>query len=227
MTTKVARWQKEGGKEMGQITVDQSHQVVAILITNTAWGEIDFEKTGLQDLVIRNPKEAGRQFTAFLKNGGKMIVGEPKIISIDRTVPFSPAEFLDQGWTIDEQDERSLALTQVDFGKVRLEHMLKRGESLIKGEKKLKRLKKAGHIRLDAKVFQTLWENQALIPESWKEKTYGNTTFIFFDGTILRRPSGRRYVLSLYWNDGQWDWHRNGLEYHWNIYYPSVILAST
>jgi len=57
---------------MGRITIDQSHQVMAVLATNAAWEEIDFEETRLQDLVIRNPNEAGRQFTAFLKNGGRM-----------------------------------------------------------------------------------------------------------------------------------------------------------
>jgi hypothetical protein len=211
---------------MGQITVDQSHQVVATLVTNTTWEEIDFEGAGLQNLVIRNPKEAGRQFTAFLKNGGRVIVGEPRIIPIDRTAPFDPVKWLGQGWTIEEQDKRSLALEQVDLANVRLEHMLKKDESWIKGDEKLKRLKKAGYIRLDAKVFQTFWENQALIPESWKEKTNGNTTFIFFDGTILRDPYGSRYVLYLYWRDGRWHWSCHWLEGCWNVIYPSAVLAS-
>ncbi len=59
---------------MGPITTDQSHQVMATLAVNTDWSEVDFEGSGLQDLVVRNPKEAGRQFTAFLKNGGRMTV---------------------------------------------------------------------------------------------------------------------------------------------------------
>jgi len=59
---------------MGKITVDQSQQVMATLAINTNWEEIDFEGSALQDLVIRNPKEAGLQFTAFLKNGGRITV---------------------------------------------------------------------------------------------------------------------------------------------------------
>ena len=211
---------------MGKITVDQSHQVVATLVTNTAWEEIDFEEAGLQNLVIRNPKEAGRQFTAFLKNGGRVIVGEPRIISIDRTAPFDSVKWLDQGWTIEEQDKRSLSLEQVDLANVRLEHMLKKDESWIKGDERLKRLKKAGYIRLDAKVFQTFWENQALIPESWKEKTNGNTTLIFFDGTILRGPGGNRDVLCLCWHDGRWVWDYRWLEYDWHVNNPSAVFAS-
>lgn len=152
--------------------------------------------------------------------------GEPKIVSIDRTVPFDPVEFLGQGWTIDEQDERSLVLTQVDLTKVQLEHMLKKGENRITGEEKLKRLKKANSIRLDAKVFQTLWENQALIPEAWKQKTNGNTTFVFFDGTILRYPGGDRYVLCLYWIGGRWRWYYFWLGIDWHADNPSAVLAS-
>ena len=159
-------------------------------------------------------------------SGGKMIVGEPKIIPIDRTQPFDPVKSLGQGWTIDEQDERSLALNQVDLANVRLEYMLKKDESWIKGEEKLKRLKKAGHIRLDAKVFQTFWENKALIPEAWKQKIDGNTTFIFFDGTILRNPDGRRCVLGLYWDGGRWDWRYYWLGRGWDVGSPSAVLAS-
>ncbi len=59
---------------MGRITIDQSHGVLATLAMNVNWEEIDFEGARLQDLVIRNPKEAGQQFTAFLKNGGRVIV---------------------------------------------------------------------------------------------------------------------------------------------------------
>lgn len=211
---------------MGQITVDQSHQVVATLVTNTAWEEIDFEGAGLQNLVIRNPKEAGRQFTAFLKNGGRIIVGEPRIISIDRTAPFDPVKLLGEGWRVGEQDERSLGLNQVDLARVRLEHMLRKGEERINGEERLKRLKKAGYVRLDAKVFQTLWEDQTLIPESWKKKTNGNITFIFFDGTIFRYPVGGRFILCLYWGDGRWRWSYDWLESDWDVCHPSAVLAS-
>lgn len=149
------------------------------------------------------------------------------IIPIDRTVPFDPVKLLGQGWKIEEQDERSLALTQVNLADVRLEHMLKKGEDRITGEEKLKRLKKANSIRLDAKVFQTLWENQSLIPETWKQKTKGNTTYVFFDGTVLRCPDGLRCVLYLYWRGGQWYWrYVHWLGVGWGADHPSAVLAS-
>ncbi len=149
----------------------------------------------------------------------------PNILRIDRSVKFDPAKFLGEGWKIDEEDERSLTLAEVDLVQIRLEHMLKDGEDQVRGETKLERLKKAGHVRLDARIFQILWENQNLIPESWKEKTNGNTTFTYFDGTILLSPDGYRYVLYLYWRDGQWHWNVLWLENGWYRHRPSAVLA--
>ena len=167
--------------------------------------------------LIENPKTVQEAlFKAFCS----------RVIQIDRSVPFDPVKLLGQGWTIEEQDECSLALTQIDLANVKLESMLKKDESWIKGEEKLKRLKQAGYIPLDTKVFQTLLENKVLIPESWKEKTNGNTTYIFFDGTVLRGPGGHRCVLYLCWSDGRWRWGCDWLGGDWYVSDPSAVLAS-
>ena len=212
---------------MGLITTDQSHQVMSTLATNVDWKSIDFWASGLQDLIIRNPKEVGRQFTAFLKNGGKVIVGEPKVITINRGC-FNPAKFICDGWSIleDETDTRSTALTKLDLTKVQQVTMLKSGENVVNGKERLKRLKKDGHICLDAEVFLTLRQSQLLIPESWKEKVNGNTRYIFFDGTILRRSDGYRFVLCLYWNDVAWRWLVDWLGNNWDDNDLSAVLAS-
>lgn len=217
---------------MGQITADQSQQVMALLSTNVDWSTIDFEALGLQDSVVRNATEAGRQFEAFLKNGCRLIVGDPKIINIDRTKSFDLA-FIGKDWNIwkgpadgsglegeEEQDTCSMALLKVDLTKVRFETTLKSNETSVTGEERLKRLKKVGHIRLDIKVFQMLWENQLLIPESWKEKGY-----IFFDGTVLRYSNGRRSVLCLYWQGGAWSRSVRWLDGGRSANDPSAVLA--
>ena len=59
---------------MGQITRDQSLAVVSILMTNVDWDSVDFDKAGLQDAVIRDPKGVGARFTAFLRNGARFVV---------------------------------------------------------------------------------------------------------------------------------------------------------
>ncbi|MBI4992129.1 MAG: hypothetical protein HZB99_02825 [Candidatus Harrisonbacteria bacterium] len=207
------------------ITTGQSLNLFSVLANNADWDNLDSDTI---QKIINDPRQAGQQFTAFLKNGGKVLVGEPKILKIDRAKPFDPVAFIGKGWSVvgEDTDARSEALTEVDLSKVRFETMLNPNETSITGEEKLKRLKKAGHIRLDAKVFQTLWENQLLIPESWKEKVNGNIRFIFFDGTVLRYPDGDRYVLCLYWFDGRWHWSCNWLGSDWDVDGPSAVLAS-
>lgn len=190
---------------MGKITIDQSHQVIATLMVNIDWKSIDFKNSGLQDFIARDPKRVGRQFTAFLKNGG-LFFKRPNIIKIDRSVPFDPAIFLSKRTSVKEQDKRALAIAEVDLNNVRLETMLTPGETSVNGEEKLKRLEKAGYIGLDAKVFQTLWENQSLIPEEWKEKTDGKTTFILFNGTVLEHYGGDDFIMGLYWSGDNWCW---------------------
>lgn len=146
-------------------------------------------------------------------------------VKIDRSIPFDPKPFIDDEWTIEEQDERSLALTEIELTEVMFDSTLKRGEKSIKGEDKLKRLKeKTNRIRLDAGIFKTLWENQILIPEKWKKQTNGNMTFIFFDGTILRGFDGERSILYLYWSCGRWDWGYDWLEDDRSADDPSAVL---
>lgn len=226
MTTTTESSSRNQETDMGQITTDQSHSVMATLALNTEWSEIDFEGSNLQELIIRNPKEAGRQFTAFLKNGARLIVNALKVL-INRG-RFNPAEFIGQGWSViaAETDARSIALTELDLTKVQQVTMLKDGETYVKGEEKLKRLKSSDYIRLDADIFLTLWENQHLIPESWKEKVNGNTRYIYFDGTVLRGPSGGRCVLCLYWSVGWWYWRVSWLGYDFDQHNVSAVLAS-
>jgi hypothetical protein len=205
------------------VKIGQSHTAMSILANNADWESID---SNVLQRIIDDPREAGKHFNLFLRNGGRVIIGEPRIIQIDRSKKFDPAEFIGKGWTIEEEDERSLELTELDITNVRFEHMLVEGETWVKGETKLERLKSAGNIRLDAKIFQTLWENQHLIPERWKEKTNGNTTFVCFDGTVLRDPGGYRYILYLDWYGGGWCWNDRWLVSKWDANGPSAVLAS-
>ena len=137
------------------------------------------------------------------------------ILQINRTVPFNPAALLGENWSSVEvdQDERSIVLTEVDLTKVRLETMLKDGESSVSGEEKLKRLISASFIRLDAKVFQTFWENKHFIPEEWKQPIRGKMMGVYFYGTILRDGEDG-FVLYLYWNydRDKWDWQVESLD---------------
>jgi len=104
---------------------------------------------------------------------------------------------------------------------------LEKGEENIKGEDRLKRLKeKTNRIRLDAGIFKTLWENQSLIPEKWKEKTNGIMTSIFFDGTVLKDSVGSCYVLCLEWYN-KWRWCLIWLGCDFDANCLSAVLVSS
>lgn len=159
------------------------------------------------DSIIQNGYEAGEHFTYFVRTTGELIAERRMLrtIKINRDNIFRPAQFLDhEGLEIEEQDKRSIILRTIDSATITLESMLQ-GEAAITGEEHLKRLKQTGHTRLDAKVFQTLWENQHLIPEYWKGAA-NDPKHIFFDGTVLKNQHGR-YVISMYWDkDDRWKW---------------------
>ncbi len=222
---------------MKVVTRGQALEVSARVATQVNWDAIDGDMLQNQ-LIGLTAKEFGERFTIFLKNGGRVIISEPKIINIDRINPFDPVAFIGEGWSIwrgppngdglsgeEVQDERSLKLGEVDLTKIRLETTLKVRETSVAGEEKLKRLIEQGYIRLDAKVLQTLWGNQYLIPEAWKQSANGNMIGTFFDGTILRDSDGGRYVLCLCWFGGQWLWYRHWLEGDWGASSPSAVLA--
>src|SRR3989344_1008330 len=107
------------------------------------------------------------------------------VISIDRSYPFNPEEYLCKGVKIDSEDQRSLALTEIDLSNVQFVSMLKDGELSINGEEKLSRLKASGNILLDAKIFEFLLEHKIRIPPHLEEKVQNQTYYISFDGTGL------------------------------------------
>ncbi|MBI5254481.1 hypothetical protein HY932_01730 [Candidatus Falkowbacteria bacterium] len=203
---------------MGRKAVDvgQSHALMAVLAQNVDWSQLDSD---VVQRIIMAPKESGAQFTAFLRNGGRSAVKGSKVV-IDRSKPFDPVEFIgEKGWSIAEQDERALRFTEVDLNTVLLKTMLEGGESYVVGEEKLRRLKAAEYIRLDAGVFLALWQNPALIPASWQGKA------VFFDGTILLSPGGGRCVLCLFWHGWPWCWGYFGLSSNFSDSRPSAVLA--
>jgi hypothetical protein len=197
--------------------------VMSILANNTEWESLSSEKL-LE--IVDSPEEAGRQFTQFLKS----IFDEVRTIKIDRSKPFKGEKFFpffpdNEWWRIDEEDERSLALTEINLSDVRFEHMFDSKEPfMVSGEMRLERIKKAGYVRLDANIFQILFKNQYLIPEKWKKIESGYIKNIYFDGTIFSNTHGNRYVLSMYWTGRCWGWCPHWLGEN-SMYYSEIFSA--
>ncbi len=199
---------------MKAVTRGQVSEVFA-RVAQIDWSTVDGQV--LQWFIDLPPKDAGRRLTTFFKSIGQSI-------TIDRSSTFDTAGFLGVNWSVAEQDERSLVLTEIDLSKVDFETTLEKGEGSVAGGKRLGRLKDAGHIRLDAKVFQTLLVNPHLIPTSWRKTTSGNITRICFDGTIFRDSDGHRRVLCLYWNGEVWVRDCDFLDTGFPANCPSAVL---
>ncbi len=138
---------------------------------------------------------------------------------------FNPATFIGEGWRI-EEDGVPIGIAEITSVGVRLETMLETDEEYITGEQWLVRLKEANAVRLGAAEFWYLWNNQGQISAAWKKKTKGNTTYVFFDGTVLRDPHGDRCTLCLYWDGSEWRWGVGWLGIDRSAGSPSAVLAS-
>jgi hypothetical protein len=134
---------------------------------------------------------------------------------------FDPALFMGESWSAAEEDERANALAEIDVSAIALVTCLKTSDQLATGEECLRRLKETPDVRLGGRAFLALWENQRLIPETWKEQF----VFVFFDGLILQHRNGNRYALYLSWNDG-WHWYSGWLGNTRTSRNPSAVLAS-
>lgn len=73
---------------------------------------------------------------------------------------------------------------------------------------RIQNLKRNGRIFLDANVFQTLWEDQELIPELWKEKTAnGEIKQIVFAGDFFAEHHNYEkdyFTVPRLWFDKEW-----------------------
>jgi hypothetical protein len=158
-----------------------------------------------QRLIIGNPNLPAAS-AAWLSNECRLSIKGPAALVIDRSKPFDPTRFIGSGWRIVEEDTRALAITEIDFSKVRFDSGLKEGESVIDGEEKLKRLKQLPGIRLDAKTGQTLYEEKGQATLRWLYDTYGIRWFELA-GTVLRYSDGDRCFLCLGRRGvGSWVW---------------------
>lgn len=224
-------------------TIPQLYEVLGILSgrlakEGTPWMKVD--TTRLQERVIKNPDRFAEDFVAFIANDAQLVVGELKSFAINRSAPFNPAKLLGSGWTIwkgpkdgnglegeEEQDARSLSITEVKLSEFSFEHCLKSEESSITGETKVGRLEKdhSHLIRPDAQFVQ------ALLDESGRrtlEYIRVNLKKTWFDitGTVLRSPRGARCILYLSLFVDQWHWHSHPLDGGWYASDPSLVLAS-
>jgi hypothetical protein len=129
--------------------------------------------------------------------------------TIDTSKPWIPDNF-----TLAEN--KSLGKIKWDKKKVSLWLSQEQEKGYIYGETLKNKVKNP----LNSTVLKFLLDNPTEIPNEWKNK------YIYFWGTILQNPNGVRFVLYLFWGDGEWDWMYDWLDSDWGVDNPSAVLAS-
>jgi hypothetical protein len=190
---------------------DQAVDFVGRVGTDTDWNAVNGDTLQrVLEMQRGRSSEFSKRLVAFINNECRFVIKSPSTVIIDRAKPFDPVRFCDVGWEVLSEDRRSLALTEIDFSHVSYEHCIEDGEETITGKEKLKRMKHAGFIRLDAKFAQALYEEPGQVLLRWLYDTFG-ITHMEFAGTELRGSEGNRCFLCLNRHDSSsWD-----QEYHW------------
>lgn len=94
----------------------------------------------------------------------------------------------------------------------------------VKGHKLRTQLQ--GQQTLHPNVLDALYENQHLIPESWKLDEQGRARFIYFWAAGFRDSRGVLFVRCLYWQDGAWGRLCTWFVDRWVVQSPAAVLAS-
>jgi hypothetical protein len=147
--------------------------------------------------------------TVIQKGGDLKAALLPQFLQVFRSLiaKFNPAEFIGNGWYIDQKDEQlPAAPSDIDPKDVVFKNMHRPCEMVLNGEKRLRRHREAGNLCLTADHFFCFWKKREQLPEEWKQTEAGETRYIYFDATILRGPGGDRFALYLCWLGGAWRW---------------------
>jgi len=161
----------------------------------------------------------------FLQRGveGKFGIGDFKIT----TIPFN-SNFIGEGWKAEDPEKKFIS-TEVDLAQAGYVSCLKEGETSIKGEEHLRRLKEGGYKPYGANLFLALWEDwkenkkNCLLERAYRAGIIKN--YIDFpDDIFLFLVGGGRSVLYLSrYDDGRWNWCARWLGNDWDARHVSVV----
>lgn len=230
---------------MSHFTEERTHQLMGAL-----------EAAGFMAKHITKLQKCSRlgDILLFLEGRAEIVVEETPIdcdeynhgdgsmvVTIDRSKPFNPTEFIGEGWSIWrgpadggglegelEQDNRSLAMTEIDLFKIIFfGDDLRSFEAKRTGEERLKHLAGTNLIKLDLGILQSFLDNENRVAVAFnkRDNNNGEVVFYFFDGQTLRNPDGERCTLYLCWNNGEWIWNYDRLSSERRTNSPSVVLA--
>ncbi|MFA6391528.1 MAG: hypothetical protein WCW66_02065 [Patescibacteria group bacterium] len=143
-----------------------------------------------------------------------------------KRLPFNPEQFPGKGWKINNEQVGVRVGDSLDASRIVGKDYLREGELFLNGEERLRRIRNAPDIQLDASDFLALWQEEGHITLRLLYATRG-VSWLSFWGTILCDSSGDHYVLYLCRShDGSW-YRRYRLIYggSWFASDPAGVLA--
>lgn len=180
-----------------------------------------------------------KNFSSILETVGTVVAVATNIFRINRSTPFEPVSLLGSGASFwrgpkdgkglegeIEQDARSMALSEIDLGKIRFKSYIPEGQSLVSGENRIVAIGNEHDIALDPKIGQDLYEEEGQKALHFLHDTTG-VTWMEFLGQPLRDSDGYRYSLVLYRDhDGSWLRSYGCLDNDRDASYPAAVLSS-
>jgi hypothetical protein len=187
-------------------TTGQAFAILGTLAQGVRWERLDMSNDRIQ-AVIRDPTRLSAEFTRFLENNARMVIGTLHVVPINRKKPLSLSMLFGwweaRKWHFINQDERALGFTAIDFTKVRLETFAKDDDlsPFLNDQGVKERLEQVSGIHLDIQVMLKLFAEQHLIPSSWKQYKV-----VWFTGTefMTTKKGSLRYMLGIGWHGGEW-----------------------
>lgn len=124
---------------------------------------------------------------------------------------FNPITFFDDDrWSIDanRSDIRSVVLSEFSPAEIQLLAATHGDKVSVDGNERLRYIQSCeNYLRLDVEIFHTLWINQHIIPDFWKQKISDETGIICFDGSVFKdKRNNHIYVICMFWEDAKWKW---------------------
>jgi hypothetical protein len=206
---------------MSKTNARQLFQLQAVLFNNAK--EIEELDSGCVQAIIDRPEFAGRNFMKFLRNGARAIVGGPMIIKIDRNTPFNVEEYPgNSGWSIVEQDQRSLSITEIDLMKVD-SVPIPGFRAAVDGPTALAQLKKRGIVRWDAGIGQALMNEKDQHSLEWLLNEKGIGVIPLYGTVVSKGKSNCFLALERAYEDeeenrkDQWEWRYCWFDHRTNV----------
>ncbi len=153
-----------------------------------------------------------------------VVRGQAEMTQVTHTIDLDADPLIPyEGWKVEEHRKGGQFTWDPEVVKLYL-FPNQRGDKSIRGHELRKEL--AGQMVFNANLLDYLLDHPHLIPEAWKADENGDTSYIYFWGTVYQDSVGSLCVRCLYFNRGRWKQSFGWLGHDWGRVRPAAVGAS-